>query len=155
MRGQTTMVAIAFGIIMMVALLMFLLASTLQTMPGESLKLEYGRLYANNLLLSLERTDTDCGPFAGVLKAAYFGGGKCDIDGFVAKSLPDHVDGVLNATGHTEFEWYLEASPINFQGEDLAFGNPSAKEPGDRHDSRTTITWEGYRLELKIYVKTK
>jgi len=155
MRGQSSMVAIVIAILMIVFIMVFLFSSLLGSQAGQTLKSEYRNLYAHNMLLSLLRTDTQCGVMSDVLKGAYFGGGKCDSTQFIADRLPSYISSVLNATGHTDYDWFMEASPKNFQGTALAFGNPVVKESLDRWDARTMITWEGYQLEVKIYVRTK
>jgi hypothetical protein len=155
MRGQASMIAIVIAILMLVFIMIFMLFSTLGSPESLAMRSEYRNLFAHNMLLSLLRTDTECGSFSDVMKGAYFGGGKCDSLPFLADRLPGRVSAILNGTGHTEYDWFLEASPKGFQGSVLAFGNPGVKEAMDRFDARTMITWEGYQLEVKIYVTVK
>jgi len=155
MIGQSSMIAIIIAILMIVFIMIFMLSPLLGSQSGTALRSEYRNLYAHNMLLSLLRTDTKCGSFSDVMKGAYFGGGKCDSLPFLADQLPGHISAMLNGTGHTDYDWYLEASPKNFQGTMLAFGNPDVEKAMDKWDARTMITWEGYQLEVKIYVKVK
>ena len=155
MRGQSSMIAIVIAILMMVFIMIFMLSSLMGSQASLSLRSEYRNLYAHNMLLSLLRTDTKCGSLSDVMKGAYFGGGKCDSLPFLSDQLPSHISAMLNGTGHTDYDWFLEASPKNFQGSVLSFGNPDVKEAMDRWDARTMITWEGYQLEVKIYVRVK
>ncbi len=149
------MIAIVIAILMIIIIMIFLLSSNLGSQASQSLKSEYRNLYAHNLLLSLLRTETECGDFSEILKGAYFGGGKCDSMTFLAERMPGRIENINNATGHTDYAWFLEASPNNFQGTLLAFGDPAVKESMGSWDARTMITWEGYQLEVKIYVRTK
>jgi hypothetical protein len=155
MKGQTSMIAIVIAIVMLVFIMLFMFTSLLGAQAGQSVRSEYRNLYAHSILLSLLRTDTECGTYSEVLKGAYFGGGKCDSLDFLAARLPARIAAILNGTGHTDYEWFLEASPKNFRGNMMAFGNPVVKESMDRWDARTVITWEGYQLEVKIYIRVK
>ena len=155
MRGQSSMVAIAIAIVMLVFIMLFLMTSTLSVQPGQVIRSEYRNLYAHNLLLSLLRTETGCGTFSEVLKGAYFGGGKCDSLPFMTERVPGYISSVLNGTGSTDYEWFMQATPKNFQGSELEFGNPAVKDSMDRWDARTMITWEGYQLEVVMYMKTR
>lgn len=148
------MIAITIAILILVLITVFLLSAALSSQSGQEFKGEYRNLYAHNMLLSMLRTETDCGSFSDVLKAAYFGGGKCDSDEFMESRLPVLMASLLNATGHTEYEWFLEASPENFQGSELSYGKEDVKQSLERWDARTMITWEGYRLEVKLYIRT-
>jgi hypothetical protein len=155
MKGQSSMIAIVLAILMLVFIMIFLLAAGLGSQTSQSLRSEYRNLHAHNMLLSLLRTDTECGTYSDVLKGAYFGGGKCDSMQFMTDRLPGRIMAMLNGTGHTDYDWFLEASPKNFQGSVLSFGNPVVKESMDKWDARTFLTWEGYQLEVIIYVRTK
>lgn len=155
MLGQTSMVAIMMGILMLMFIMIFLVLIPLDNQPIQNIRSEYRNLYAHSLLLSLLRLDTDCGQLSDVIKGAYFGGGRCDSTQFLLDRMPSYVTGILFETGHPDYDWYLECSPKDFQGGVLAFGNPGVKESNVKWDARTMITWEGYQLEVIIYMKTK
>ena len=149
------MIAIAVAIVMLIFIMLFMLTYSLTAQPGQAVRSEFRNLYAHNLLLSLLRTDTACGTFSEVLKGAYFGGGKCDSLPFMTERVPDYIASVLNGTGSTDYDWFMQASPKNFQGNELGFGNPAVPESLDRWDARTMVTWEGYQLEVKIYIRSR
>jgi len=155
MRGQTSMITIAIAIVMIVFIMIFLLTSSLVPQQSQTLKSEYRNLYAHNMLLSMLRMETRCGSISDVLKGAYFGGGKCDSMPFLEARLPGYINSVLYATGNTEYEWFFEATPKDFQGSVLGFGNPAVKDSMEKWDARTMITWEDYQLDVKIYIRTK
>jgi len=154
-KGQTSMIAIAIAVVMLVLIMIFMLSSALSSQAGQSTRSEYRNLFAHNALISVLRTDTECGILSDVLKGGYFGGGRCDSRKFVESRIPAYMGLLLNATGHTDYEWFLEASPMNFRGEVLAIGSAAVKEAAERWDARTIVTWEGYQLEVKLYFKIK
>jgi hypothetical protein len=149
------MIAIAIAIVMLIFIAIFLLSSSLGSQTSQTLKAEYRNLYAHNALLSVLRTETECGTMSDVMKAAYFGGGKCDSRKFLDSRMPGFMQDMLNATGHTDFDWFIEASPQNFEGVSLSLGNPAVKDAKEKWDARTLINWEGYQLEAKLYLMTK
>lgn len=155
MKGQSSMIAIAVAIVMLIFIMLFMITTTVTNPPGQVIRSEFRNLYAHNLLLSLLRTDTSCGTFSEVLKGAYFGGGKCDSMPFLDEKIPGYIKTVLNATGNTDYGWYIQATPKKFVGSELGFGNPAVKDSLDRWDARTMITWEGYQLEVKLYITLK
>jgi hypothetical protein len=154
MKAQSSMIAIVISVLMLVFLFIFLLSAPTVSQVSQSLNTEYRNLFAHNALLSILAMDTECGVFSDVLKGAYFGGGKCDSEAFVNSRLPSSMDGILNATGHTDYAWLLEATPDNFDGVVLSLGDPSVKGSRESWDARTFVSWEGYRLEVLLYFKT-
>jgi uncharacterized membrane protein len=150
MKGQTSMVAIVIGIVMVIVILIFLVTSTVPTRNIE-LRDEYRNLYAANMLLSILNTDTDCGSFSDLLKAEYFAGGTCDDDEFTQR-----IDGVaewlLLATGHPEYEWLIEVSPKGF-GATRTWGDEKVTEKLGYWSATTLLTWGGNHLEVKLYIR--
>jgi len=120
MKAQTTMIAVTIGIVMLVFILIFLLSISLGSQSGQTLKSEYRNIFAHSLLLSLLRTDTSCGIYSDALKAAYFGGGRCDAKKFFDTATPAFMQDLLNATGQTSYEWYFEAEPKSFRRDAVA-----------------------------------
>jgi hypothetical protein len=149
------MVAIVVSIVMLIFIMLFMFSSTIGSQSGQVLKTEFRNLYSHSVLLSILRTDTSCGIFSDVLKGAYFGGGKCESESFMRSRLPGFMKALLNATGNTDYDWYLEAEPKNFQGNPMTVGNPDVLDSNERWDARTLVTWEGYQLEVKIYFMIK
>ncbi len=156
MKGQTSMMAIVIIIILMVFLMIFLATSTTDEGNMQVME-EYRNLFASNMLLSILNTDTSCGTFSDMLKAEYFGSGKCGDTAFT-DHIDEYVDHILLTTGHTDYDWMIEAEPKDFNGITREWGHggeDGVKSHIDRRNSLTILTWGGRMLEVRLYLRTK
>lgn len=159
MKGQTSMAVIVIAIVMLVFLAIFLLTAT-EPSGNIDARDEYRKLYATNMLLSVLNTDTpDCGSFSDMLKAEYFGGGKCDNTQFGERVAP-MVNELLFLSGHTDYEWQIVASPKNFDKDEQSWGTAELRDDDGYACNgcwgvNTMLIWGGSVLEVKIYMKTK
>jgi hypothetical protein len=154
MNGQSSMAAIVMAVVLIVFLAVFMLTTSEPASTAEA-KLEYRKLFATNTLLSILNTETeDCGTMGDMLKASYFGGGKCESTAFDER-IEGYMDYVLLSSGHTDYDWLIEAAPKDFEGEESQWGNPAVTEKKGYWDARTMLTWGGSVLDVKIYMKTK
>ena len=145
------MMAILVAIVMLIFIVMFLFSSVIRDQGGAAMKAEYRNLYANNMLLSLLRMDVSCGLMSDALKSAYFGSGSCSGFGFES-AFTEFADELVLSTGNPDYEWLLEASPKNFDGSVVTWGNQNVKGNQESWDARTILTWEGKQLEIKLYI---
>ncbi|MFH0956262.1 MAG: hypothetical protein V1813_00205 [Candidatus Aenigmatarchaeota archaeon] len=155
MKGQTSMAVIVIAMVMLVFLAIFIL-TTSEPAGNAVAKAEYRKLYATNMLLSILNTETvDCGSFSDMLKAAHYGGGKCDWEEF-GKRIGVYVPEILLLSGHPEYDWQIVSSPKDSDGDEMSWGNEKLKdEPRGRWDATTMLTLGGTMLDVKIYMKTK
>jgi hypothetical protein len=155
MKGQTSMIAIVIAIVMVAFIALFMFTSTLTTQSSQSTRNEYRSLFATNLLLSMLNMETDCGPFSDFLENALEGvGGDCGKEEF-ERRFPRYVDAVLNATGHTDYDWYFEVTPKDFVSTTYRLGNPAVTDTRGFWDATSIMTWGGNPLEVKLYIRTK
>jgi hypothetical protein len=156
MKGQSSMAVIVIAVVLIVFLAMFMLTTT-DTSGNADAKLEYKKLFATNTLLSILNTQTpDCGSMSDMLKAAYFGGGKC-ADTEFSERIEGYVDFLLLASGHTDYDWQIVASSNSFEGNDMSWGKDGLEDKENargRWDARTMLTSGGI-IDVKIYMKTK
>ncbi len=151
MKGQTSMVAVVIAVVMVIFIMIFILMDVLSPdQESISLKTEYRDLYTNNLLLSMLETDTDDGKMSDLLKKSYFGSGT----GFDER-IDEYMLFVLNATGHTDYDWLLEVNPNNFQMAFRSWGNTLVTASPGYWDARTILTSGGNQIEVKLYIRTK
>jgi hypothetical protein len=157
MKGQSSMAVIVIAVVLIVFLAMFMLTTTDTSGNAES-KLEYKKLFATNTLLSILNTQTsDCGSMSDMLKASYFGGGKCANTEFDER-IEGYVDFLLIASGHTDYDWQIVVSPYSFTGDDMSWGKDGLnleENKRGRWDARTMLTWGGSIIDVKIYMKNK
>jgi hypothetical protein len=159
MKGQTSMAVVVIAIVMLVFLAIFLLTMT-EPSGNADAKAEYRKLYATNMLLSLLNTQTsDCGSFSDMLKGSYFGGGKCDDEVF-GNRIGTYIPEILYLSGHTDYDWFIVASPKNFEGTEQSWGNAELRDDDGYACNgcwgvSTMLTWGGSMLDVKIYMKTK
>jgi hypothetical protein len=154
MNGQTTMVAVVIAVVMLMFLAVFMLTSFISSYGGGTTDSEYRDLFATNTLLSLLGTQTDCGSFADMLEASYFGSGRCDDDEF-EKRLPDYMKYVLNETGHTDYRWMLEISPSGVSSSARVYpeGGEDITAKLGYWDSNTMLSRGGNHIEVKLYMR--
>ena len=159
MKGQTSMAAIVIAIVLLVFLAFFLFTTTEPAGNAEA-KLEYRNLFATNMLLSILNTQTpDCGSFSDMLKAEYFGGGRCGDEAF-GERIGIYVKDILLLSGHTDYDWLIVASPNNFVGNKISWGKEELVDENGRAclgcwTAETKLTWGGIMLAVKLYMKTK
>jgi len=153
MKGQTSMIAIVIGVVLVIFLMLFILITTLPS-GSSTARAEYRQLFATNMLLSVLNTETDCGSFSDMIKASYFGGGKCAGTEFgerIVKYMPD----LLYLSGHTDYAWQIVATPKNFVDHEESWGDDTVTETRGYWTALTHRTWGGSILEVKIYMRTK
>lgn len=150
MKGQTSMVAMVIAMVLVLFIMIFLMTGTFTDQESTTLKMEHRDLYANSLLLSLLATETSDGIMSDLLKDEYF----ASQERFGQKAAT-FITNVLNATGHTDYDWLIEAEPKDFVGVVKQWGNPGVTESPGYWDARTILTWGGNQLEVKLYIRTK
>jgi hypothetical protein len=150
MKGQTSMVAIVIAMVLVMFIIIFLMTGALSDQESTVIKMDHRDLYANSLLLSLLATETSDGLFSDMLKDAYFG----SQENFGEKA-PVFINYVLNATGHTDYDWLIEAEPKDFVGTTKQWGNSEVTDTPGYWDARTILTRGGNQLEVKLYIRTK
>jgi hypothetical protein len=150
MKGQTSMVAMVIAMVLVVFIIIFLMTGTFTDQESTNLKMEQRDLFTNNLLLSLLVTETSDGLMSDLLKDEYFA--SRENFGRRAETL---ITNVLNATGHTDYDWLIEAEPKDFVGVVKQWGNPAVTGTPGYWDARTILTWGGNQLEVKLYIRTK
>ena len=154
MKAQASMMAILIAMVLLIFIVIFMLTTSFNDEDFQSSRAEYRNLFASNLLLSLLNTDTECGKFSDMLKADYFGGGRC-TDGFTDR-IDDYMTMVLNETGYTNYRWLIEAEPKDFiGGVTKTWGDETVKDSlGFWSPPPTILTWSGSPLEVKLYIRS-
>ena len=153
MKGQSSMAAIAIAIVLLVFLMVFMFTMAFPSVD-QNLRGEYRKLFSTNALLSVLNTETECGKFSDMLKAQYFGGGKCG-DGAFASRIEGYMDGILMLSGHTDYDWLMEATPKSFSGTTTSWGDETVTDTNGYWGSTTILTWGGAQLEVKLYIRTR
>jgi hypothetical protein len=131
-KGQTSMILIVFVIIIMMALGVFLLISSIESPPSE-----YENLYVHNLLLSVLRKDTGyrspCSTISETIASVVLTpgrncGGKSNSE-VLDEILPVAIESIL--AGKPKYDYYISIRPESYEqfgGTSKSYGNPSLEQ---------------------------
>jgi hypothetical protein len=152
MKSQSSVIAIVLMVVVFVSISMFLMTTLIsQQQPAQSKAARMNRL-ASNMLVSLLRTDTDCGPVSDMIKGVCGDCvSHCDCRGFVHNRITPYMDKMLNETGYTNLKYSVVIKPTAASCSGIVLGDPSANEKG-AWSANSKLSIYNAELDVKIYI---
>ncbi|MCD6590854.1 MAG: hypothetical protein J7K72_02685 [Candidatus Aenigmarchaeota archaeon] len=152
--GQTSMLVMVLAIIVIMALGVFLITSSIKPQSDE-----YNNLYVHNLLLSVLRANTGyrqpCDTIASAISCASLTPDR-SCEGmscyqFSARNIPAVIREVIKPS----FDYYMIVQPENWEivgGERITYGNPDVAKKRSRWTANEKILQYESNLQIQLII---